>query len=101
MKNISDLKELTKKFDPAMRFIKRYVSLIFILLIVIVLGFLVMRIGQLANAEPTQEAIDLKLSEVKRTKIDQSAIDKIQQLKDQNIQVQTLFQQARDNPFKD
>lgn len=89
------------KFDPVKNFLQRYKTVLFVLIILAVYGFLAFRIGSLTNADPSEAAYAEKVKEVKRTKIDQSAIDKIQQLKSENVQVQTLFEQARDNPFKD
>ena len=65
----------------------------------IIYGALVLEINHLSGAEPTQAQLDAKLKTVQRPTIDQPTLDKIQQLQDQNIQVQTLFDQARQNPF--
>jgi len=100
MKNF-DLKAIPAKLEPINKFLQRFKTSLFILSMLIIFGFMVARIGYLTNAEPSEEAVSERLKEVKRTKIDQDIIDKIQQLQDQNILIQTLFEQARDNPFKD
>ncbi len=89
------LDQLTKLANQA----KKYLGFMFVLVLLGLCGFLVFRINQFSHSEPSQDAIDEKLNASQRPKFDQATLDKIQQLQDQNVQVQTLFQQARDNPF--
>ena len=89
------------KLKPLGVFFKRNFVFIFIVLQLIILSFLVYRINQYNQTEPTEEAIQEKLQTVQRPRIDQSALDKIQQLQDQNVQVDSLFNQARNNPFNE
>jgi dephospho-CoA kinase len=63
--------------------------------------FLVLRINSLSKAGPSEDAITEKLQSVKLPKIDKAIIDKIQQLQDNSVDVQTLFKNARDNPFQE
>lgn len=78
-----------------------HAKVIFILTIISLSGFLIFEINRLTAKEPTSEQISEQLETIKRLKIDQDTIDKIEQLEDQNIAVQSLFQAARDNPFQD
>lgn len=96
-----NFKELPAKLLPIIGTLKRYVVIIFIVALVGILGFLVYRINSLTQLEPNEDDVTEKLQTVQRPRIDQAALDKIQQLEDQNIEVQTLFQQARDNPFSE
>lgn len=96
-----DLKELPAKFLPLLAVLRRYAVLIFILCFLGVYVFLVMRINSLSQVEPGEDLVAERLSESKQLKIDQSAVDKIKQLQGQNVEVQTLFKQARDNPFSE
>jgi len=61
----------------------------------------VFRINQYSHTEPADSAVQEKLQTTKRPKVDQAVLDKIQQLQDQNVQVQSLFDQARNNPFNE
>ncbi len=99
MKNI-DIKQLTVLGQKAAGMAQRYASFIFILSILFIYVFLVFRVGMLAQAEPSEDAVAEKANTVKRLKLDQPSIDKIQQLQDQNIGVKSLFESARDNPFQ-
>lgn len=89
------------KLQPIFSFLKRYVAFIFVVAMLLVLSFFVFRINQYSRAEPSQDAIDEKLQSVKRPRLDKNVVDKIQQLQDQNVQVQSLFDQARNNPFSE
>lgn len=95
------IQSLTNKLKPILAFLKRYAIFIYILLLLGSFGFLVFRINQYSRVEPTDDAVQEKLQTAKRPKVDQAVLDKIQQLKDQNVQVQSLFDQARNNPFNE
>ncbi len=94
-----DIKQLDKVFAPFLAKFKRYVGIIFFVLVSAAYGFLIFRVNLLLNAEPTQLQIEEKLSGVKRPKVDQATVDKIQLLQDQNVEVRALFEAARTNPF--
>ena len=98
--NIS-LKSLQPKIVGVLHVLQRYMVLIFIFAFVGIYGFLVFRINTLAASEPTEEAVQERLETVQRPRIDQDAVDKIEQLEEQNIEVQTLFNEARKNPFNE
>ncbi len=94
-----DLKNPISKIVPLLRTVRQYLSLILIVTFVGAYSFLVYRINMLARSEPAEDAVAEKLQSVKQPKIDQSAVEKINQLQDQNIEVKALFDQARQNPF--
>lgn len=94
-----DVKDVAAKIVPFIVGLKKYMVFIFIITVLGLYGYLVFHINTLAQKEPDESAVIERLKTVQRPKIDQDALDKIQQLQAQNIQVQTLFNQARDNPF--
>jgi hypothetical protein len=99
MKNL-DLKKITTKLAILPRFFKKYAVFIVFILVFVAYGFIVVRIRTLASSEPDEEVVTEQLSSLNRPSIDQSTINKIQQLQDTNIQVKSLFDHARDNPFQ-
>lgn len=104
MKNINldlNLKTISKLPKKAAAKLHRYRVVLFIVAAVGVSGYLVYQIGQASQVEPSQDTVNQQLNTVKRLKIDQNAVDKIQQLEDQNVGVQSLFKSARDNPFQE
>lgn len=96
-----DAQKYIAKLKVIMEFAKRYAVFSAIIAVLLAYSFMVWRINTLTSREPTQASVDEKLQTVKRPVIDQTAVKKIQQLQDNNVQVQTLFKQARDNPFQE
>lgn len=96
-----DIKQALAKINPIIAFIKRYRVILIVVVLFGIYGFLIVRIYLLNQIQPSEEVVAERLQTVTRPRIDQNAINKIQELEDQNVQVQTLFKEARDNPFQD
>lgn len=96
-----NFKELPAKILPILQKVKRYMPIIFIIFLATTYGFLIFRINALSQAEPSDESVTEVLSTVKRPKVSQTDVDKLQQLQDNSVDVQTLFKHARDNPFQE
>ncbi len=95
-----DTSVLVKKFTPFINFLKKDAIGIFLFIVAAVFAFLIWRIGNLAGATPSQDAIDEKLQGVIRPKIDPDSIKKIEELQAQNVNIQSYFVD-RDNPFQE
>jgi hypothetical protein len=95
---LNKIPELIKSYFKK---ILRHSKFIFIIVIITLSAFLIFEINRLTTKEPSQEQITEQLEIIKRPKIDQETINKIEELKDRNIAVQSLFKAARDNPFQD
>lgn len=93
-----NFKQISSFSSGATTQFKRYAGFTFFIGILCIYGFLVFQIGSLSQAEPSEADI-AQQNTVKRLKLDQSAIKKIEQLEDQNVGVQSLFDTARENPF--
>lgn len=98
---MKDLSSITTFANGILDFLKRYAVLIFFVALCGVYGFLAYRINSLTNADPTDEAIAEKLDAVTRPRIDEESISKMRELEEENIEVETLFKEARKNPFKE
>ena len=94
-----ELKDITAKLGPSLQGMKRYITFGFVLIVLIIYGYLVFHINTLAAKEPDEDAVTERLKTVQRPRIDDESLQKILQLEGQNIQVQTLFNEARENPF--
>jgi hypothetical protein len=94
-----DIKSLPTILRQSLKKLQRYSAFIFIIAVLGVYSFLVFQIGQLSGNEPDDDSVNEQLKTAPRIKIDQDSINKIKQLEDQNIGVQSLFKTARDNPF--
>lgn len=96
-----DINQILRKLRPLARWLIRYRFIIGLVLVVGLYSWLVLEINVLTRLEPTDEQLTEKLQTIKRPKIDQDVVNKINQLQDNSVQVQTLFKQARDNPFQE
>jgi hypothetical protein len=97
----TDIKDITKKIKPVLNWVKQHRVVIGILLVLVLYGWIVVGINSLSRREPSEDAINEKLLTIKRPRIDQATIDKIEKLQDNNVEVQTLFKTARENPFQE
>lgn len=70
-----------------------------ILLVLLVYVFVVARINSLANAEPSIDQQTTVTNSVPH--IDAKTINQIQSLENNNTEVHSLFEQARNNPFSE
>ncbi len=92
---------ITTKLGPLIEILRRYRVAVFIICFLGIYTFLVMQINVLSNREPDPATISSQQQTTKRLSIDQSSIDRILELEEQNIDVKTLFEQARQNPFNE
>ena len=76
----------------------RYKVYIFAVALLLVYGFVAYRAHSLANASPTQTAVASQTTQSVPT-IDPTTVSKINQLQDNSVSVQALFDQARQDPF--
>ncbi len=95
-----DIKTISSKLSIIKDFIARYAVIIFVVTVVTIAGFLTLQIAQLSNIEPTEGQQDEKLASIKSVRLDAASIEKIKQLEDQNISVESLFNNGRANPFE-
>ncbi len=96
-----DINAIPAKLRPLLHKVRYYLPLIFIVVAAMLYGFLVFRIKTLASQEPTEDAVAEKIQASPHPRIDQDALNKIQQLQDNSTDVQALFKHARDNPFQE
>lgn len=96
-----DLKTLPTITRVKLKSLFKHAKFIFIISIILISSFLIFEINRLTSKEPSPEQITAQQEIIKRPKIDQETIDKIEQLEDQNVAVQSLFKTARDNPFQE
>jgi hypothetical protein len=91
--------DLLKYLNHGLSFGKKYAAFLFIVTFLGIYVYQVNHIGHLIEDEPPQSAVDDKLKPVSQLKIDENSIKQITDLESHNIEVKTLFDQARQNPF--
>lgn len=96
-----NFKTITSKARGWLQKLRKYIVFIFFVAVALMYSFLVFRINRLSSNEPTDDQVTERLQTVRRPKVDQNTLDKIQQLQDNSADVRALFKAARDNPFKE
>lgn len=91
-------KDLKSQLQDALHQMFHYRIVIFLAVIALVYGFVAWRVNTLVHVEPTSGQVASELHATS-PKIDQATVDKIKQLQDNSVNVQALFDQARQNPF--
>lgn len=79
--------------------INAYRAFIFFLIVAALYGYILYRINTLSNLPPAQSDASAQASA--QPHIDQVTVEKIQNLQDNSVSVQSLFDQARQNPFNE
>lgn len=96
-----NMKQIPGYFKKGVNKSKKFMVPVFLLLVLGVNGFLIFRIDQYSSTEPTTAQVAEQQTSIKRINIDEDSINKILKLEKRNIGVKSLFEEARDNPFKD
>ncbi|HXH26853.1 MAG TPA: hypothetical protein VNG90_03075 [Candidatus Acidoferrum sp.] len=78
----------------------RFRIAVFLTVLAIVYAYLIWQINILSNVGPDPSVLSAQSSS-SQPHIDQATISKIKQLQDNSVNVQTLFNQARQNPFQE
>lgn len=89
-----------EKLVPIKNFFVRYAVIIFVLVIVTIFGAMTFMIARYANLDPTSSQGDERTSTVTTVRLDEKSVTKLQSLEDQNISIESLFDNGRDNPFQ-
>lgn len=82
-------------------FVKQHAVVISIGLFALLAGYILLLTNQLTTRLPDQSSVDTELSGVSRPKIEKTVVDTILGLEDRNVEVKSIFQEARDNPFSE
>lgn len=96
-----DLKAIGPLARKTVQAALRYSGIMFFVLVAAVYGFVLFRINALSTAQPTDSDISAQTKSSTVPKIDPKVVQQIQALKDNSTNVQTLFEQSRDNPFQE
>jgi hypothetical protein len=98
MKNIQILAEKVTDLLPS---VKRYLPILFGALLLGLYGFLLYRVNVLNAAEPSATDISSQSQTAQVPHVDPALAQQLQSLQDNSTSVQSLFDQARDNPFQE
>lgn len=90
--------------DKAFKYLnvaRRNASFVFVLFLVAIYGFIAWTFLGLYGAQPDAAAVQAELKTVGIPKVDPEVVSKLEQLEDNSVSVQTLFDEARKNPFQE
>lgn len=95
--------QIQTQLQPVARQLLKFRLPLFLLMVVLIYGFVVSRINALKDVQPSasQTAIAARNTTSVSPQIDPATISKIRQLQDNSVSVQALFNQARQNPFQE
>lgn len=101
-KNINlDLKSIKPTLEKVLKRFSKHAAFIAITLVLLVYVFLVWRISTLTSTEPSAEAESAALAETNIPRVNKKAVEQIQSLEQNSTEIQSLFNQARNNPFQE
>lgn len=95
---------LDKYKEKALRYLviaRRNAAFAFVLFLVGIYGFLAWTFLGLYGSQPDETAIQAELKTIGIPKVDSQVVGKMEQLKDNSVSVQTLFDEARKSPFQE
>jgi hypothetical protein len=90
---------LTTKLKALLQTLQEHVAIVVIVAFAAIYGTILFKINSLTSHEPTDKAVSDQLKTVRRPRIDQQAVNTMTHLEDQNVKTQTIFNEARQNPF--
>lgn len=94
-----ELGALGPQLSNAFKKLGAYRVIIFFLAVACLYGFILWRINTYSNTPPSQSEESAASST--QPHIDPTVVQKILNLQDNSVNVQALFNQARDNPFQE
>jgi uncharacterized protein (UPF0333 family) len=78
---------------------KKYASLSFLVFLVIIYGFVFFKISGYKNTEPSDSDVSSQVKAAQIPRINEDLVNQLKSLRDNSVSVQTLFNDARSNPF--
>ena len=98
--NSIDISALPQLFTQFMGRVSRYRVVLFIVFVASIYGFITYQIFVLSNVSPSASDVDSEVTSL-TPHIDLTVVRQLESLKDNSVNVQTLFDEARENPFSE
>lgn len=78
-----------------------YTIILFVVLLLGVYGFVLYRINVLAGAQPSESDVATQTQSAASLHVDPTVVNQMESLQNNSVNVKTLFDQARTNPFNE
>lgn len=92
---------LLDKLAVTLAFFKRFRFILTFIVFSVMYGYIMVQITAINEQQPSEKQISEKITASPRPKIEQELVDQITSLESQNVQVKTIFNEARKNPFSE
>lgn len=92
---------INAKLLQALQIARQHLLFLAIVAFGITYAYIILQISSITNSEPDEAKVAEQLKAVPRPKIDKEAAKTIEGLESQDINIQTIFNQARENPFSE
>lgn len=79
--------------------IQRYSTVLLFMLFTVAYVYIIFQINSLNDPQVTQSAVTQEVESLPTPSLDEDAASKLESLKDNNVNVQVLFEESRTNPF--
>jgi hypothetical protein len=96
----AQLQKVINRLSGLLPAVRRYRLAAFIVFVVLIYSLILFRIHTLSTAQPTADQVSSQVKAARIPHIDQSVVQQLQSLQDNSVNVQALFNQARNNPFQ-
>lgn len=90
---------LMKRISIYITFCRQHLMILFIAVTVIIYGFLSFRVINGVNSQPNSNTLNQQANSTQAIRIDQKSLNKLRALQDNSVNIQSLFNEARNNPF--
>jgi hypothetical protein len=94
------LKSILEKVREIVDDLRKYSLLAFVVFVALIYGFVIFRINSLGNMQPSDSAVTNQVKAAQIPRVDPAVVKQLESLKDNSVNVQALFDQARSNPFE-
>lgn len=92
---------INTKLQKILAFGQQHFIVIVITLFGILYGYIILQISAIANDTPNEVQVAEQIKAVPQPKVNKETAKTIEGLQEQNVNVQAIFNDARDNPFSE
>lgn len=94
-------KLLVQQITDGLQGLRRYTVVFYFLFLALVYGFVLLKVSQLINVQPSDSDVNAQVQASATPHVDAATAAQLQGLNDNSVRVQSLFDQARSNPFQE
>jgi glycosyltransferase A (GT-A) superfamily protein (DUF2064 family) len=94
-------KAALEQAGAVLRNLRGYSVIFFLLLLAAVYGFVLFKVNGLIGLQPNDADVQSQIQASATPHVDAATVKQIEDLNDNNVSVQSLFDQARSNPFQE